>query len=50
MLVRKQINIVVIFIIGLAIPAYYKTKSYLLGVATLEQIFSITIFYDIGLG
>ena len=47
---RKQINIFVIIIISISIPAYYKTKSYLLGMATLEQIFSVTIFYDIGLG
>ncbi len=50
MITRIQANILVLVLVGLGIPAYFKAKYYLIGQLTLGDIFTWGIFIDLSFG
>lgn len=44
---RKLINLIAMLLVGLGMPVYYKTRYYLAGELTLDQIFSVYLIADI---
>lgn len=44
---RKKINLITVLLVGLGMPVYYKTRYFLTGDLTLDDIFSVFLIADI---